>query len=395
MNAKEQYGVAVVGCGIIGHTHVAALAEFPEFRIVALVDVIEENATQFADSIASRGQSRPDVYTSLSEALKNPSVDMVVVATSTGYHIPMGLEALAANKHLVVEKPLGVDLSRAQEIESAAARAAERGIVASVISQRRFDPGSQVVARAVAENRFGRLTSAVASVTWWRSQEYYDSAAWRGTWAMDGGGALMNQGVHTVDLLLWYLGTPVSIHAHTAMLAHQGIEVEDVAVATITFESGALAVLMATTAAYPGLTVRVQVSGSSGTAVLDGDKLAYFHAREGSEGAGLSGLGGDGNQADEFRVEEQPRTLVVDDPIAYPEGHIRQYQDILDAIREGRAPTVGISDAVRALAAVRAVYVSATLQQEVLFEDVLAGRYNDLEVKTEEPARAEHSAALA
>lgn len=383
MNGHEHFGVAVIGCGIIANTHVAALAEFPEFSIVAVVDTILKNATAFADSIASRDQPRPAVYTSLSDALEDPTVDMVVVATPTGFHIQMGLEVLAANKHLVVEKPLGVDLSRAQEIESAAVSAAQHGIVASVISQNRFEPAMQVVARAVAESRFGRLTSAVASMPWWRSQEYYDSAAWRGTWAMDGGGALMNQGVHTVDLLLWYLSKPESIHADTALLAHDRIAVEDVAVATITFESGALAVIMASTAAYPGLTVRLQLSGSSGTAIIDGDELAYFHSREGTETVGLSGLGRDGNQAENLRVKEPPRKFVVEDPIAYPKGHIRQYQDILGAIREGRAPSVSISDAVLALAAIRAVYVSATLHQAVLFDDVVAGRYNDLEVRTE------------
>lgn len=382
MNHHEGYGVAVVGCGVIGHTHVAALAEFPEFRVAALVDVVAANARAFADAIASRGNPRPAVYTRLSDALQDPSVDMVVVATSTGLHIPLGLEVLAAKKHLIVEKPLGVDLKRAQEIESAAAEAAADGIVASVISQRRFEPASQVVARALAQRRFGRVTSAVATVTWWRSQEYYDSADWRGTWAMDGGGALMNQGVHTVDLLLWFLGRPTTVHAHTALLAHEGIEVEDVAAATITFESGAVAALMATTAAYPGLTVRLQVSGTLGTAVIDGDDLVYFHTREESEAIKPTGLNGGGNQAQEYDISEPHRTLSVDDPIAYPEGHIRQYEDVLRAMQQGRRPGVTISDAVLALAAVRAVYVSATLHQSVLFDDVLAGRYNDLEVET-------------
>ena len=289
---------------------------------------------------------------------------------------------LAAGKHVVIEKPLDVDLSRAQEIEAAAKEAAGKGIVASVISQHRFDQSSVAVSRAIADGRFGKLTSAIASVAWWRSQGYYDSGDWRGTWAMDGGGALMNQGVHTVDLLLWFMGRPVEIFAHTARLAHERIEVEDTAVATVTFENGGLAVLHATTAAYPGLTVRVQLMGSEGSAVVDNDRLEYFHSRAAGGASADMGLQGGGNQSEEELAKYPEEDYKAADPTVYPAGHVRQYRDILAAIAGGKQPGVTVSDAVNALAAVRSVYVSATLGQPVLFEDVLAGKYNDLEVRT-------------
>jgi UDP-N-acetyl-2-amino-2-deoxyglucuronate dehydrogenase len=199
---------------------------------------------------------------------------------------------------------------------------------------------------------------------------------------MDGGGALMNQGVHTFDLLLWFMGRPVEIHAHTARLAHEGIEVEDTAVATVTFENGGLAVLHATTAAYPGLTVRVQLMGSEGSAVVDNDQLQYFHAKDIGDASADMGLQGGGNQAQEELAKYPAEDYEAKDPTVYPAGHVRQYRDILGAIAEGRQPGVTVSDAVNALATVRAVYVSATLNQAVLFEDVLAGKYNDLEVRT-------------
>ncbi|WP_309108070.1 Gfo/Idh/MocA family oxidoreductase [Arthrobacter sp.] len=379
---KDTLNVAITGCGVIGRTHAAALQEFPQARIVALVDAIPAAAESLADYIEHSGQPRPGVYATQAEAFAARDVDLVALATPSGLHIQQALEVLAARKHVVIEKPLDVDLSRAQEIESAVEAASRDGVVASVISQHRFDQASMAVSEAVAKGRFGTLTSAIASVAWWRSQGYYDSGDWRGTWAMDGGGALMNQGVHTVDLLLWFMGRPVEINARTARLAHDRIEVEDTAVATITFENGGLAVLHATTAAYPGLTVRVQLMGSEGSAVVDNDLLAYFHAADASDEASSMGLAGGGNQAAQELASYPAEDYEAKDPTVNPAGHVRQYRDILGAIEEGRAPGVTVTDAVNALAAVRAVYVSATLNQPVLFEDVLGGKYNDLVAQT-------------
>lgn len=374
--------VAITGCGVIGRTHAVALQEFPDVEIVALIDAVPAAAESLAGFVEESGRPRPSTHEAIGDALAADDVDMVVLATPSGFHIQQALEVLAADKHVVIEKPLDVDLNRAQEIEAAAQEAAGRGVVASVISQHRFDRGSVAVADAVAKGRFGRLTSAIASVAWWRGQGYYDSGDWRGTWSMDGGGSLMNQGVHTVDLLLWFMGRPVEIFAHTACLAHERIEVEDTAVATLTFENGGLAVLHATTAAYPGLTVRVQLMGSEGSAVVDNDQLQYFHSKDASSESADMGLQGGGNQAVEELAKYPDEDYEAKDPTVYPAGHIRQYRDILDAIREGRQPGVTVSDAVAALATVRAVYVSATLNQAVRFDDVIAGKYNDLEVRT-------------
>ncbi|MFE5835495.1 Gfo/Idh/MocA family protein [Arthrobacter sp. NPDC056493] len=383
--APKTLNVVIAGCGVIGRTHANAVHAIPELHVTALVDEIAEAAESLAQSIQDSGSARPATFGTLAEAFTGSDIDMVIIATPSGLHIQQALEVLDAGKHVVIEKPLDVSTDRASEILAAAQAAEAKGLVASVISQHRFDPASIAVDEARREGRFGRLTSAIASVSWWRSQSYYDSGAWRGTWAMDGGGAVMNQGVHTVDLLLWFLGRPVEISARTALLAHENVEVEDTAVATLTFESGALAVLHATTAAYPGLTVRLQVMGSKGSAVIDNDHLEYFHAADAAPAAegGTMGLLGGGNQAaDElakFPGQTEEETL---DPTVYPAGHIRQYQDIVDAIHTGRPAGVGIRDAVTALATVRALYVSATLSKPVLIDDVLAGKYDNVEVRT-------------
>ncbi|MFE4468879.1 Gfo/Idh/MocA family protein [Leifsonia sp. NPDC056824] len=383
---NEPLGVAVVGCGNIGRTHANTALECEELRVVALVDPVPASADALADTLEQGGHRRPATYQELSEALADPAVDLVVVATPSGLHIEQSLAVLAAGKHLIVEKPLDVDLTRAQEIEKAALAAAERGVISSVISQRRFDPASVVITKALKADRFGRLTSAVATLPWWRSQGYYDSGDWRGTWAMDGGGALMNQGVHTMDLLLSFLGRPVEIYARTGLLAHDRVEVEDTAVATIAFESGALAVLHATTAAYPALPNGLHVMGTTGSARIFADELEYFHAAGEGDDIGQMGFGWgfnptlEGNQADE-ELQQLGAPLTVSTHSASL-GHLRQYRDVLSAIENGTQPVVRVSDAVLALAAVRAVYLSATLGVPVDFDEVVSGKFNDVVVAT-------------
>ncbi len=377
---RSELSVAIVGCGIIGLNHARAIARHPRLTITALVDAVPTAATELADQVVSElGGARPALYERLQDALATSPIDLVVVCTPSGLHVRLADEALAAGKHVVIEKPLDVSMPRAREIAGLAAEAATRGLVVSVISQHRFDPSSVAVAQAVRDGRFGRLTSGIASVAWWRSQEYYDSGQWRGTWELDGGGAVMNQGVHTVDLLVWFLGRPVDVYAHTALLAHDRVDVEDVAVATVRFESGALGVIHATTAAYPGLSVRVQVHGDRGSAIIDDDQLEYFYA------AGDEAFDATGSSA-----HNQASTLVPAGelrggdrgPDVFVAGHLRQYEDIVEAITTRREPGVRVEDALLSLAVVRAVYLSATLGRAVALDEVLSGSLDEITVAT-------------
>jgi len=382
--ASARLTAAIVGCGIIAGNHVQALAAHGEVDIVALVDPIAQATERVAALVEGTGAARPALFAELEDALAARDVDLVVVCTPSGLHVRVAETALNAGCHVVIEKPLDVSMGRARRILELADAAAERGLVTSVISQHRFDPASVVVAGAAHSGEFGVLTSAVASVPWWRTQEYYDSGQWRGTWELDGGGAVMNQGVHTVDLLVWFLGRPVAVFAHTARIAHERIVVEDTAVATVRFEGGALGVLHATTAGYPGLAVRVQVHGSRGSGVIENDQLAYFA----SGGEVASGANADPTKA---AVENRAAELVDASELlgseriggAFVNGHRRQYDDIVSAIREHRAPGVTVADALLSLAVVRSVYLSATLGREILVDDVLAGVYDDQDVHTE------------
>ncbi|WP_433291934.1 Gfo/Idh/MocA family protein [Actinoplanes sp. CA-030573] len=261
---------AIVGAGVIGRHHGLVTSQLADrLSLVAVADVDLDRASSLT---AERG-GRP--YASLGDALAAEEIDVVVVCTPTGKHGEVAIEALEAGKHVIVEKPAEITVARTDEIIRAQQKA---GTLVTVISQHRFDPATEKVLAAIEAGELGRLTSGIASIDWWRGQSYYDSGGWRGTWELDGGGALMNQGVHTVDLLIAALGRPVEVFAYTGTLAHERIEVEDVATGVVRFESGALGVLHATTAAYPGLSARLQVHGDRGSAVIDNDEMAFFHA---------------------------------------------------------------------------------------------------------------------
>ncbi|MBO0869588.1 MAG: Gfo/Idh/MocA family oxidoreductase, partial [Micromonosporaceae bacterium] len=334
---------------------------------------------------AQTGQAPPARYDTLAAALDGQArsggtgLQMVAVCTPTGLHGEVAEQAIAAGLHVVIEKPLEVSMPRARSVAGLAADAARRGQVCSVISQHRFDPACAAVAGAVAAGRFGRLTSGVADLAWWRPQSYYDSAAWRGTWELDGGGAVMNQGIHIVDLLLWLFGTPVEVYAHTARLAHQRVPIEDVAVATVRFDSGALAVLHASTAAYPGGAMRLGVHGDRGSAIIHDGRLEYFHA---AAAAGPDNPRDAANQA-AAQVPAGELRGAGPAPDGVVLGHLRQYQDVVAAIEDGRSPAVGTAEGLLALAVVCAVYASATVGRPVAVAEVLDGGYDAVTVATE------------
>lgn len=357
------YRVAIVGSGVIARNHVAAIARHPQLEVTTLVDPIA-SANDAIEALIDHPVTK---YASLDEALAAGGFDIAVITSPSGTHNELAEAAIAAGIHVVVEKPIDASLAAGRRL---AKLALDSTATVSVISQHRFDPSSIVVEKAIDAGDFGRITSAVASVAWWRSQAYYDSAGWRGTWTGDGGGATCNQGIHTVDLLLWFLGKPVEVYAQTGTLAHERMEVEDVAVATIRFTSGALAVLHTTTAAYPGLDVRIQVHGSTGSAVIQDDQLAYFHAAGGP----------DGNRARDL-VPKGERHRDPKDADWFVVGHLRQYDDIVEAIDKKRWPGVTPDDALLALATVKAIYLSAHLRAPVSIDAVLDG---DLDAVLEE-----------
>ncbi|TCC29128.1 Gfo/Idh/MocA family oxidoreductase [Kribbella speibonae] len=358
----------VVGCGIIGRHHGVVLTKHPSFTVTGLADPDPAMLDSASAAIVSAGGTAPTAYESLAEALEARAAEVVIICTPSGLHLDQALAALEYDVHLVIEKPLDVSVERARQLVDAAEQAADRGRCVSVISQHRFNPANVVVRDAIESGAFGQITSATTTMAAHRSQRYYDQGAWRGTWRMDGGGAVMNQGIHHVDLLRWLLGRPVEIAAHTAQLGHERIEIEDTATATIRFESGALATLLCTTAVYPSVPTRLQVHGSRGAAIVDDSRLEFFHALDGGPDHAEDPENQAPQRVEAGELRSSPRAADF-----FVTGHLRQYDDIADAITNKRPPVVTVTEALLSLALVRAIYLSAALGAPVRFDDVLEG----------------------
>ncbi|MFI1093927.1 Gfo/Idh/MocA family protein [Streptomyces sp. NPDC020917] len=338
---------ALVGAGVIGAVHARLITAFGEsdasVRLGAVVDQDLGRAAALADRYGGRA------FASLADALAAEAVDAVAVCLPSALHADAAVEALAAGKHVLVEKPVDITLAAADRIVEAQRGT---GLTVSVISQRRFQAPAAFIKDSVEAGRLGRITSGIAESAFYRPQAYFDSGDWRGTVAVDGGGALMNQGIHALDLLLWMLGKPVHVSAQTGRVAHEGIEVEDLAAATIRFESGAVGLVLASTAAYPGLPVRLSVHGDRGSAVMADDRLEYFHS------------------ADPAAPAAPPDVALRDGWGPVDVAHLAQYEDFVTAVRTGREPAVTLAAGRRALAVVRAVYQSADEGRPVELQEV-------------------------
>jgi UDP-N-acetyl-2-amino-2-deoxyglucuronate dehydrogenase len=336
-------GFGIVGTGVIAAMHAAAIVTLPGARLAAVTDVAAEAAAAFA---AARGCAAEP---SLDALLARPDVDVVCVCVPSGLHAEVGVRAARAGKHLVVEKPIDVTLAAADRLIEAT-RAA--GVLLTVISQHRFDPGLVELKRLLGDGVLGRLVLAEASTKWYRTQGYYDSAAWRGTWAMDGG-SLMNQGVHYVDLLRWCMGPVTEVTAVCATQAHQ-VEVEDTALAIVRFGSGAVGTILSSTAAFPGFPQRLEVTGTDGTVIIEDGRIVRraFGAQARTAGPGDgAGPGAIGAAADPAAIDVA--------------SHAAQIADLLAAIEEGREPAVDGQAGRDALEIVCAVYESARTARTV------------------------------
>ena len=290
-------------------------------------------------------------YSDLAEMLK--SVDIVSVCTPSGAHLDAALPAIAAGCHLIIEKPLEISVDRCDGILEAAGR---KGVQVAGVFQSRFYDASRQLKAAVEQQRFGRLNMGDAYVKWYRAQDYYSSSEWKGTVKHDGGGALMNQSIHAIDLLQWFMGSVKNVQAKTAALGHEGLEVEDTAVAILEFANGALGVIEGSTAVYPGFLKRIEISGSAGSAVLEEETLKEWSFAEESAAD------------DEIRAKFGPSATPggddggggAADPGAISHiGHQRQFEDFIEAVETGRTPFVDGQEARKSVAIIQAIYASS------------------------------------
>ena len=349
----ERLRFGLLGCSVIGPLHAEAIASLPDAQLVAVTDIVVERAEMLAAKYDARA------YSDINEMLARERLDVVTICTPSGMHGEHACCAMRAGCHVIVEKPMEI---RLEAIDEMLRVQREQGVKLAVISQHRFDSASQRVRALVDEGAFGRLVLGAAQIPWWRSQEYYNSGGWRGTWRLDGGGVLMNQSIHWIDLLSWLLGPVRSLSAYTDTLAHR-METEDTAVAILRFASGALGTITATTGASPGLATRLDILGDKGSAVIEADELGFLSlARDGREAAGAYG------SKVKMSTARKSEVQAASDPGALAtRSHALQIADMLRAIRQDGTPLVDGYAARHAVEIILGIYESSHTGKEIVF----------------------------
>ncbi len=336
---------AIVGCGTIGPLHAQSIAGIAGSKLVVACDLVEERARKLA-----AGADGCEVLTSFQAVLDRQDIDLVHVCTPSGLHADQAIAVLRSGKHVVTEKPMDVTPAACDKLIAVAEQSDRK---ATCIFQNRFLNQTRLVKQAVEDGLLGKLVMGDAYIKWYRSQEYYDSGDWRATWDLDGGGCLMNQGVHYVDLLQWLMGPVASVYAVCDTLAHD-IKVEDVAAAVLRFRNGAVGVIEGTTAAAPGLDWRIELHGDQGSVTLKNGEIDHWRFLDPA-------------------LDNHPPTTDTEkliaagaDPRALPsQCHQTQIQLMCDAIRHDTPVPVAVHEARNAVEIICAIYESSRRGEQI------------------------------
>lgn len=334
------YSVGILGCGMIARYHAGAIQQIPFARLAGVYD---SNAQALADFCSAYGTTS---FSSVQALIESDRVDVVCICLPSGLHYPMTLACIAHGKHAIVEKPMAFTAAQAEEIIQ---KAEQAKVQVTVISQLRYTQAVVQLKRAVQQGCFGTIATADVYMKYYREPEYYSSSCWKGTLAMDGGGALMNQGIHGVDLLQYLAGPVVSVQALASTRFH-AIEAEDTVTAVLEFESGAQGVLQATTSVYPGFSRRLEICGTHGSAILKEDTIEYCAFRDPAHSLPV----GKTNVKTSSRPDGMDLSL-----------HKAQISDFLQALRENRKPWLDAGEGKKAVAIIEAVYQSAKTGEKI------------------------------
>ena len=338
------YGFGIIGLGLIADFHAQAIQAISGAKgtLVACCSRSAEKAKAFAEKYNCRG------YADLGDFLAHPGLDIVSICSPSGAHLDTALAAAEAGKHVIVEKPLEITPERCDRIIEACSRA---GVSLAGIFQSRFSEVAGLVKSTLEQGRFGRLVLGDAYVKWFRSQEYYDGGGWHGTRALDGGGALINQSIHAIDLLQWFMGPVESVQAFIGTVGHERIEVEDNAVASLRFRNGAFGVIEGSTSVYPGFLKRIEISGTKGSVVMEEETLKSWEFAESAPG--------DEEIRKKYGGGAETGGGAADPAAISFQGHRRQFEEFISALDEGRPPLVDGGEAKKAVEIIQAIYASA------------------------------------
>ncbi len=331
----------IVGCGTISKFYGESLNHIEGSQIAFLDDINMQAARTFAEKYGGEAYDNYD-------ALLASGIDAVCLCTPSGLHASQAVRAANAGKHIVCEKPIGITARQLDDIEAAVR---QNGVTFTAISQLLFGDAVQATKKALDEGKLGKLVLGDVAMKYYRSEEYFKAGGWRGTWAMDGGGALMNQGIHGVSVLLYLMGPVKSVAALTRTLVHD-IEVEDTAVALLEFENGALGNLIGTTSVQPAMPRLFNIQGENGTIELTENSISRWEV-PGEDGPGVA----------VSTVNDS-----ANDPTAFTyELHKRQLEDFIDAVQTGRKPLLGVKEGREAVDLILAIYQSSQTGKTITF----------------------------
>ncbi len=333
--------IGILGGGNISGTHARAAAAIPGVELVAFHGSNRARAAALAEPYGA------PVYDTLEAFLAHRPMDVVCIGSPSGLHADQGIAAARQGLHVLVEKPLDISTARSDALIEACDAA---GVKLGVFFQDRLRPAVVDIKRMIEDGTIGKPVMIAGRVRWYRPPTYYSESRWRGSWTLDGGGALMNQAIHTVDLVQWMFGPIARVQAAVATLVHD-IKVEDTAAAIIEFENGAIGTIEAATSLYPGYPRRLEVTGSKGTLVLEDDKLVRVDLDSPSGKAAAA--------APAEAPPENASSPVVSDASA----HQRVVEDFLRAVRTGTVPSCDGREGRRSVALVEAIYAAAGVRR--------------------------------
>lgn len=326
---SNKLGIGIVGCGVISYQHAESLLEIEHSNVIAACSRTEKNREKFS--------SRFDVpvFPTFEELIAHDDIQAISICTPSGAHLEYAIKAAEAGKHVIVEKPIEVTVERGQKLVQSCEK---NEVKLAVIYQNRYSNAVVKLKQAVDSGKIGKPVMARGSVKWFRDQDYYSESGWRGTLDLDGGGALINQSIHTIDLLIWILGTPKIVFGMKGTLTHSGIEAEDNLVASLQFKNEALGLFEASTSIVPAQSRTIEINGSKGTAFLKGD---------------------------EFTLSLHEETLTEKSKKSEENFHTKQFREIVDAILNDEQPPVSGAEALQSLAVVETIYASCNQHSPV------------------------------
>ena len=341
---EKKLGFGIIGCGMISKWHAHAIASQKDAVLIGATSASLESAERFA------AEHNCKVFPSVEDMLSSEEIDVVCICTPSGLHASMAVMAANAKKHFVVEKPMAITEAQVQDILQACQK---NGVKGAVISQLRFSKAVQLVKKAIEDGVLGQILTGDVSMKYYRSPEYYASAGWRGTWEMDGGGALMNQGIHGIDVLQYLVG-PVKMVFGVCKTLTRDIEVEDTASVLLEYQNGAIGTIQGTTSVTPGYPRIITISGTKGTVELTEDTITKWDV----EGQEHSALVADKENFASFR---NPAGFSLD-------SHITQIADLIDAIGNDRQPLVDVYEGKKPVDIILAAYRSSQTKMPVFLE---------------------------